>query len=66
MTPSRSADCDDVAGRAPQHLARLFAHGKKLLRILFYGYDRGLAQYDAPVPDIDQHAGCAQVDSNIL
>ena len=63
---AQGADCDDVAGGAAEHAARLFTDGIDVPGDLFYGNDGGLAKHDALVLNIYKNAGGTQIDTNVV
>jgi hypothetical protein len=58
-------DGHDVAGRAPQHLLGLFAHGFHFARILVDRHNRGFVDHDALAGRVDQGVGGAKIDGQV-
>jgi hypothetical protein len=59
------ADGDDVAGRAAEHSLGLVAHGKDAIGALLNRNDRGLAENDALVFDINECICGAEIDAYV-
>ena len=58
-------DGHDVAGRAPQHLLGLLAHGFHLAGVLVDGHDGGLVDNNALAGRVDQGVGGAQINGQV-
>ena len=55
----------DIARGPAQHQPRVLADRLDLVRVSIKSYNRRLFQYDALAPDVDQYAGCSQINSDI-
>ena len=62
---AQRAHGDDVAGRAPDHLPGLVAHGQHVAGLLVEGDHRRLVEHDAPAPGVDERVGRAEVDGEV-
>ena len=58
-------DGDDVAGRAAQHLFRLFADRLHFARVLVDGDDGGFVDHDALAARIHKRVSGAEIDGEI-
>ena len=58
-------DGPDVAGGAPDHLARLLADGDELVVVLADGDDARLVEHHALALDVHQDVGGAEVDADL-
>ena len=62
---SQGTDSDDIGRRAPNHCFGFSSDSQYFIGFCFYGDHRGLVDYKALVPDIDQSVGCAKIDTDI-
>ena len=62
----KGPDGHHVAGGAPDHAIGVAAHGEHRVGVPVQRNHRRLAQHDALAPHIDQHIGCAQIDSDVI
>ena len=60
------ADGDDVARGAAEHAFGVVAYGEDFAGAAFDGDDRGFAEDDAGILDVDEGIGGAEVDADVI